>query len=320
MFLTKTCKADVEPIDVVIVSFNCSKHLAKCLDGLRECSRSFNLRTVVVDNASSDGTVEWLRSVFQDVRTIENSQNVGFAAGCNVGMLSGRAEFVLLLNPDCVIDVESLHNLVECLTEHPMAACVAPRLRSETKILPPVYRSVVTLREFLAKMLFLDRVARRLRPQERLGEKMCSDTVSPSSRGQEVDYFVGACVLCRRSHLQSVGMFDPGFFLYFEDQDLSLRLRERGFDVMFCPDVVVEHTQGVSAGQDVERTTFESYRSLCYFFNRHRSNRSRIALRLVIAIGVSIRLMVFGLAIAFGNAEARRRFEAYWRVIREIVL
>ncbi|HUT04806.1 MAG TPA: hypothetical protein VM163_13045, partial [bacterium] len=72
--------------------------------------------------------------------------------------------------------------------------------------------------------------------------------------------------------------------------------------------------------QNVERTTFESYRSLCYFFNRHRSGSSRIALRLVIAIGVSIRLMVFGLAIAIGKAEARRRFEAYWRVIREIVL
>ncbi len=320
MFPTKTRKADVEPIDVVIVSFNCSKHLAKCLNALRECGRSFNLRLVVVDNASSDGTVEWLRSGFQDVRTIENSQNVGFAAGCNVGMLSGRAEFVLLLNPDCVIDAESLHNLVECLTEHPMAACVAPSLRSGTTILPPVYRSVVTLREFLAKMLFLDRVASRIRPRKWLGEKSGSDTVSPSSKAQAVDYLVGACVLCRRAHLQSVGMFDPGFFLYFEDQDLSLRLRERGFDVMFCPDIVVEHTQGVSADQDVERTIFESYRSLCYFFNRHRSNSSRIALRLVIAIGVSIRLMVFAVAMALGNAEARRRLGAYWQVIREVVL
>ena len=317
---TITRAAHAEPIDVVIVSFNCSNHLAKCLNGLRECGSSFNLRMVVVDNASSDGTTEWLRSAFQEVRTIENSQNVGFAAGCNVGMLSGRAEFVFLLNPDCVIDVESLHGLVECLTEHPMAACVAPRLRSGTKILPAVYRNVVTLREFLTKMLFLDRVTKQLWPQKCSDERIRADAASPSSKTQAVDYFVGACVLCRRAHLQSVGMFDPGFFLYFEDQDLSIRLRERGFDVMLCPDVVVEHTQGVSADQDVERTVFESYRSLCYFFDRHRSESSRIALRLVIAVGVSIRLMVFGLAMALGMSEASRRFRAYWRVIREIVL
>lgn len=312
--------AHVAPIDVVIVSFNCKEHLAKCLDGLRECGRSLQLRTVVVDNASSDGTVEWLRSAHPEVRVIENSENVGFAAGCNMGILSGDAQLVLLLNPDCVIDAESLHGLVECLTEHPRAACVAPSLRSGASITPPVYRSVVTLREFLAKMLFLDRVVKRIRPHKSPAEESALEAISPSSMGRKADYVVGACVLCRRAHLQSVGMFDPGFFLYFEDQDLSLRLRERRFDVMFCPTIVVEHTQGASADQDVERTIFESYRSLCYFFDRHKGRGSRMALRPVIAVGVSIRLTVFALAVALGKPRARRRLGAYWRVIREIVL
>ena len=317
----KTHSPLVQAIDVVIVSYNCKDALVRCLNSLRDCRDCLDLRPVVVDNASTDGTPEAIRSEFSDVQVIKNTRNLGFATACNQGILSGREDFVLLLNPDCEIGASALRQLVDCLQQDKSAACVAPNLERATRPVPPVYRKVVTLREFLAKMLFLDRALYRRdsRPVASDGQQAdCTDKCAVS--GRVVDYVVGACVLCRRLHLESVGLLDPGFFLYFEDQDLSLRLRERGFGVLFCPEATVEHAQGASADREVERTVLESYRSLCYFFDRHKDKRSGIALRLAIALGAMIRLIVFSFMLLIGKGvEERSRIVAYRRVMREIV-
>ena len=274
-----------------------------------------------MDNASSDGTPELVRSLFPEVCVIEKRRNLGFATGCNVGILSGRADLVLLLNPDCEISASALQQLVDCLEQSENAACAVPVLERGAKPIQPVYRAVVTLREFLAKMLFLDRaLGRHSAPQEGFDRQKVNCVAEGRVSGREVDYVVGACVLCRRLHLESVGLLDSGFFLYFEDQDLSLRLRERGFRLLFCPEARIEHVQGVSADQELERAVFESYRSLCYFFDLHKRKQSGVALRLVMFVGASIRLVLFGVAFFLGKgAEARSRIAAYRRVMRETV-
>jgi len=310
-----------QAIDVVIVSYNCKDALIRCLNSLRDCRDCFELRPVVVDNASTDGTPEAIKSEFSDVEVIVNTRNLGFATACNQGILARHEDFVLLLNPDCEIGASALRQLLDCLQQDESAACVAPSLERETRPAPPVYRKVVTLREFLAKMLFLDRaLSRRASRKAASGGQRARPADECAVSGREVDYVVGACVLFRRLHLESVGLLDPGFFLYFEDQDLSLRLRERRFGVLFCPEATVEHAQGASADREVERTVLESYRSLCYFFDRHKDKRSRIALRLAIALGATIRLIVFSFMLLIGKGvEARSRIAAYRRVMREIV-
>ncbi|MBN2208513.1 MAG: glycosyltransferase family 2 protein [Candidatus Coatesbacteria bacterium] len=317
----KTLSPLVQAIDVVIVSFNCKDALIRCLNSLRGCRDCFDLRPVVVDNASTDRTQQAIRSEYPDVEVIENTLNLGFATACNQGILLGHEDFVLLLNPDCEVGASALRRLVDCLQQDKSAACAAPGLARETRPVPPVYRGMVTLREFLAKMLFLDRSLYRRASRKAASdgqEDECTDKCAVP--GREVDYVVGACVLCRRLHLESVGLLDPGFFLYFEDQDLSLRLRERGFRLLFCAEVAVEHAQGASADREVERTVLESYRSLCYFFDRHKDKRSALALRLAMALGATIRLIVFSFMLLIGESvEARSRIAAYRRVVREIV-
>ncbi|MBN1592361.1 MAG: glycosyltransferase family 2 protein, partial [Candidatus Coatesbacteria bacterium] len=121
--------------------------------------------------------------------------------------------------------------------------------------------------------------------------------------------------------IESVGLFDPAFFLYFEDQDICLRLRERGFKVLLCPDARVEHASGVSAAREVKKTVFESYRSLCYFFYLHKSKDSMLALRLAIALGAAIRLVLFSIRRLCGGGDlARDRIAAYRCVISECVI
>ncbi|MBN1593744.1 MAG: glycosyltransferase, partial [Candidatus Coatesbacteria bacterium] len=145
-------------IDVVIVSYNCKDSLIQCLESLEECRGAFDLRTIVVDNASSDETPDEIQLLFPLVTVIPGRENLGFSSGCNIGIAAGRAEFILLLNPDCVLDARDLQRLLECLRQDTKAACAAPQLMKGGQPSAPVYRAVVTLREFFAKMLFLDRV------------------------------------------------------------------------------------------------------------------------------------------------------------------
>lgn len=309
-------------IDVVIVSYNCREALLKCLDRLNECRERFDLTVRVVDNASSDGTAPAVKGSFPDVEVVENEHNVGFAAGCNIGILQGHEDWVLLLNPDCQITAQALTHLVDCHSQDWRAAFTAPFLTDHREIVRPIYRGVVTLREFTAKMLFIDRL---LKPKRRCASVGTSARTSGPTGGYEqnqiVDYVEGACVLCRRSALNAVGLLDPGFFLYFEDQDLCVRAREKGFDVISCPNALVEHAQGTSAKRSPERSIFESYRSVCYFFDRHRGRGSRLALRLSVAIGVLLRLLAFGVACLSRSrrSEARSRAAAYRRVVSELV-
>ena len=305
----------VIPIDVVVVSWNCRDALIECLKSLRRCQGEFDLRTVVVDNFSSDDTVQAVKSEFPNVKVIANPRNVGFAAGCNQGILAGKEEVVLLINPDCQIDRKALRQLFFCLQIRPEVACVGPSLVRDGKLLRPVYRRRVTVGEFLLKMLFLDHLFRFVAR----GWAKWAGGLRANKTAVEVDYLVGACILARRAALLAVGLFDPRFHLYFEDQDLCLRLKARGFAVLLCPQATVVHNQGASASKDPARTIFESYRSLCYFFSEHGGRASRLALRVSIVVGAVIRLFVWGLLLKItGKAEAAARIDAYRRVIGEL--
>ncbi|MCD6326466.1 glycosyltransferase family 2 protein [bacterium] len=312
--------ADV--VDVVIVSYNCKAVLAKCLNSLRECSSFLQLNTIVVDNASSDGTAHAIREGYKDVKVIANELNLGFAMGCNQGIVAGASDLVLLLNPDCRITMQSLKALIGCMRQRPDAACVAPRLTKGGDVLEPVYKRIVTLREFLFKMLFLDRAASSA---QRILTKMQAPSAIDGPKKVElvhqVDYVEGACILCRRLALLSVGLLDPRYFLYFEDQDLCLRFRNAGLGVLLHNGVEVQHLQGQSAKREVERTVLESYRSVCYFFKKYRTSSSCIALRMTIAVGAVLRLAVFAVAGALRcSPEAANRNSAYRRVLRELVI
>jgi len=308
------------PLDVVIVSYNCREALIRCIESLASFRSRSVLRTVVVDNASVDGTVEAIRERFPDVTVIANDQNLGFAAGCNQGILNASGDMVLLLNPDCRLTESAVDALLWSLSNRPDAACIAPRLVKNGHTSSPVYAGVVSLREFAGKMLLLGKLARLVRA---VIKRLSNDKSTPQLGDEavrEVDYVEGACVLCRRIALVSVGLLDPGYFLFFEDQDLCVRLRERGYQVFAHDGVAVEHEQGVSANQDVKRTILESYRSLCYFFRRHRSTSSIRALKCLIGLGALIRVVLFSFARVLGRPNSAKRAAAYVSVVKELVL
>jgi len=243
---------------VIIVSFNCR-------DTLRDCLRTLPpVRTVVVDNASADGTVAMLQKEFPAVTVIANDTNRGFAAACNEGITATTEPFVLLLNPDTLNP--PLDALVDFMRANPDTGACGPRILDVTGA------TQVTCRRFPTWW--------RMSLAE-LGIRSFYFVRNP---GTDVDQLIGACLMLRRAALDSIGLLDEQFFLYFEEVDLCLRLRRARWRVRFLPDATVTHLGGKCSGIVPDESLRHRYESLFKFYRKHYPRWHAIPLRLAVAL------------------------------------
>ncbi len=227
----------MEPVDVVVVSYNSSETLRGCVEPL--CGLD-GTTVVVVDNASGDGSLATIAELPVDAVPLET--NLGFGHGCNVGWRRGSSPAVLFLNPDARLDATSLGRLVDVLAEHAGTGIVGPRIVDEHGSLDYSIRRFPRLSSTYAQALFLHRLA----PRATWVDEVVRDKARYESPG-EVEWISGACMLVRRSLLETLGGFDEGFFLYCEDKDLCRRAWSEGSAVRYEPRAQVLHVGGVSA-------------------------------------------------------------------------
>jgi GT2 family glycosyltransferase len=224
-------------VDVVVVSYNSRESLAACVTPLSDAD---DVQVIVVDNASSDGSLEAVRDL--PVVTIPLSVNAGFAAGCNAGWRAGSAPYVLLLNPDARIAPEALRRLVHLLEGDEGVGAVAPRIVEADGSLHFSQRRFPRLRSTYARAFFLHRVA----PAASWVDEVVREERRYSQSGSP-EWASGACLLVRRSALEGIEGLDEGFFLYCEDDDLCRRLWQAGHALRFDPDAICIHEGGGSA-------------------------------------------------------------------------
>ena len=224
-------------VDAVVVSYNSRAELRGCVEPL---SALEGVRTVVVDNASTDDSVASIADL--PVEVVALAENKGFGAGCNAGWRRGEAPLVLFLNPDATVDEPSLRHLVEVLDADSSVGLVGPRILESDGSLAFSQRRFPQLRSTYARALFLHRLFKRASWADELVRDPAAYDVPASP-----DWVSGACMLVRRSALEEVGGFDERFFLYCEDKDLCRRLRAAGYDVRYEPRATVRHHGGASA-------------------------------------------------------------------------
>jgi GT2 family glycosyltransferase len=224
-------------VDVVVVTYNSRDRLRQCVAGLVKLD---GVNVVVVDNDSSDGSLEVIADLPVETRRLE--RNLGFAVGCNVGWRGGKAPYVLFLNPDATLDERSLRRLVEVLDQRPEVGVVGPREVSFDGALIYSQRRHLRLGSIWAHALFIH----RLFPRAGWAHEQIRDR-SLYERESMPEWLSGACLLVRRDVLEEVGGFDERFFMYCEDDDLCRRVWQSGSSVMFEPDAVCVHVGGASA-------------------------------------------------------------------------
>ena len=220
----------------MVVSYESRAQLRGCVSSL---ARETGVRVIVVDNASTDGSLESIIDL--PVERIALGENRGFAAGCNAGLRAGSSPAVLFLNPDARIDAASIARLVDELARETATGLVAPRIVDGHGHTEPSQRRFPALRSTYARAFFLH----RLLPRATWVDELVRDERAYAVAGSP-DWVSGACMLVRRSALDAVGGLDEGFFLYGEDIDLARRLRDSGYDVRYLPAAVAVHTGGGS--------------------------------------------------------------------------
>jgi len=217
-------------VSVIIVTWNHASDVPACLEALAAQTYP-DLEVIVVDNASQDGTADWVRAHYPLVRLLEQTKNLGFAAGFNLGAALARGDWVLSVNPDLTAAPDFVHQLVQAATADPHLGIAAPKLlRADDP------------QRLDSTGLFLDR---RRRPYDRGQMQVDSGQYDAS-----LDVF-GACgagALYRRAMLEDISVqgefFDENFFAYGEDADLSWRAKLRGWRCRYVPQAVATHVRG----------------------------------------------------------------------------
>jgi N-acetylglucosaminyl-diphospho-decaprenol L-rhamnosyltransferase len=267
----------VEPrIAVVTVSYEGREALLASLDSLR-LHATIPMEAVVVDNASTDGSVEAVRAAHPEVRLLANDENVGFARACNQGWRATRAPFVLFLNPDAEVTPAAVETLVALLEDRTDVAAIGPRTRSSDGTIQVSTGRDLDLDSEWERRRLVRGVARRdplaLAEAERL-----------HGRQHEPDWLSGSCLAVRRAALETVGGFDEAFFLYEEDADLCRRFRQAGWRILFTPTVEVRHRLGHSMQKAARRARLEYHRSHLLYYRKHNGLAQRAVLRLLLMV------------------------------------
>ena len=264
----------------MVVAYRSRDLVRACLGSLRDAAPATGLATVVVDNASGDGTVEMIRAEFPEVTLVANDRNTGFAAASNRGIRLGSAPYVLALNPDTRVPPGALDRLVEVIEAHPRVGVCGCRLeREDGSFDHAARRSFPTV---LGALGHFTGAGRGKRAPSALAQYRAPDVDSG-----EVDAVNGAFMLMRRAALDEVGLFDEGYWMYMEDLDLCFRLGEAGWVTWYEPSVTVTHVKGGTTGgrRDV-RLTYAFHRGMLRFYRNHYAPHRSVLVNGVVYAGI----------------------------------
>ncbi|MCK4886675.1 MAG: glycosyltransferase family 2 protein [Planctomycetes bacterium] len=297
-------------LSIIIVSWNVKKDLANCLRSIEENPASKPFEVIVVDNASSDGTVESVRNKFPEVVVIANSQNLGFAAANNQGIEKSQGEYILLLNPDTIVYSGSLEVLIEFMDENEDVGICGPRLLNNDGSIQRSARRYPSFRGALHrhtafKFLGVFKGEYKKWLMKDFGQ----------DEQKDVEQLMGAALIIRKSVLDKVGGMDERFFMYYEEVDLCYRIKQAGWRVVFLPGASITHLGGRSSEQVPVEKQLMAMTSLLKFFRKHRGKfitvifcfifKAAMAIGNIITIVVNAIIYLFALLTVNRNRKCK---------------
>jgi len=229
----------VTDIDCVIVSYNTEALLPACLAHLKAASHSAHVQTIFVDNASRDRSAEMISTVFPECKLIANPENVGFGRANNQALPLAKGRYVLLLNTDAFVAPDTLVKTISYMDAHPKCGILGVRLEGRDGVLQPCCRYFPTPWNTFLHRTRLTRLFG--------GVQMVDDMAWAHDTIRSCDWVVGCYYLVRRELIAQIGLFDPRYFLYFEEVDHCFAAKRAGWDVVFYPHTTVVHLGGESA-------------------------------------------------------------------------
>jgi len=297
-----SAQTPIARLEVVIVSFRCRELLRACLRSLQEFPCRGMTIVHVVDNASSDGTVEMVCAEFPDLRLYALPENTGFSRANNVALCETRAPYVLLLNPDTAVTPGALEHMLESLRTQPRAGMAGCRL-----VQPDGTFDHAAKRAFptpLGALAHFSGLGRRAGASAALAQYRAPD-LGEHDVGV-VDAINGAFMLVRREALEQVGLLDEGYWLYMEDLDWCYAFHEAGWDVLYDGRATVLHVKGATAGRYRRlRQNIAFHRGMGRFYRKWYAGE-RPLVDLAVYAGIGAKLTASATRSAFARRAAAR--------------
>ncbi|MDA0873818.1 MAG: glycosyltransferase family 2 protein, partial [Bacteroidetes bacterium] len=294
--------ADSRPIDVsvVIVNYNVRDFLVQAIRSVQQASRTLAAEIWVVDNNSVDDSVAVVESDFPDVHLIANRENVGFGRANNQAIQQARGRYVLILNPDTIVQEDTLERMVAFMERHPGCGALGCQiLNPDGSFAPESRRAFPTPEIAFWRMTGLGRLFPRSR---RFGGY--NMTYLPEDEAAEVDALSGSCMFVRREALvgqRGAGLFDEDFFMYGEDLDLCFRIQHAGWSIWYTPDTRIIHYKGESTKKGEIRYVRLFYGAMLLFIEKHLDRKHSAVLASLLRLGIMFRA---GITLA-GNTLQR---------------
>ncbi|HPS63683.1 MAG TPA: glycosyltransferase [Bacteroidales bacterium] len=275
-------------LSIVIVNYNVRYFLEQCLHSVQDACRGLDTEVFVVDNASVDGSSRMVRDKFPDVILIENKENRGFSAANNQAITRASGEYILLLNPDTIVEQDTLSKVVSFMDNHPDAGGLGVKmLDGKGKFLPESKRglplpSVAFFKVFGFSALF---PKSRVFSRYHLGHLDKDET-------HVVDVLSGAFMVVRKTVFDRIGLLDEDFFMYGEDIDLSYRITQSGFRNYYFPGTRIIHYKGESTKKGSLNYVFMFYNAMIVFARKHFSRGNIRAFSAMINIAIYFRAAI----------------------------
>lgn len=274
-------------LSVIIVNFNTKELLQKCLQAVLDSQTAFSHEVWVVDNASTDGSVEMVKAEFSSVKLLESKENVGYAKANNQAIKKSQARYVLLLNSDVEVSTDTFDKMLSFMDNNPTVGISGCKvIKPDGRLDKACRRSFPNpvnafFRLFGFSLLF----PKSLLASYNLG-------YLPEDEIAEIDSVMGAFLLIRRAVIEKIDLLDEDFFMYGEDLDFCFRAKKAGFKVMYVPITTVVHYKGSSSRKQANLALYEFHRAMQVFYDKHYRSRYNFLVNFLVKTGIWLRYLV----------------------------
>lgn len=283
-------------LSIIILNWNTRELLKDCLASIFKQTKDINFEAIVIDNASTDGSVAMVRENFPQVLIIQNKKNLGFAAGNNRGIKKAKGEYLLLLNSDTKISNNAFKKLLDFARSKDRLAVVGPQLINPGDKIQRSSAPFYTLPVAALSLFRADRWLRRA-----------------PAKAKPVDWVEGSCFLINRAVLDKIGPLDEKFFMYIEEMEFCYRAKKVGWQTWYYPQVKVYHLVRGSSPEGKQKAIWWIYKGLIYFYQKHFAPWQLVVLKFLLRTKAAGAWL---LGVITGNSYLRQTYAKAFKLVR----
>lgn len=303
-------------LSIIIVNWNAGHLLKNCLESIYRNMIKIDYEVFVVDNASTDGSLEMVRKEFPQVKLVQNKSNLGFAKANNQAIRESKGKYILLLNPDTIVQRDAFQNMIEFMNTHPQAGVVGSKVLYADGSLQLSCGHFPSLQTEFFHSTLLEEIFSK---SPIIGNFRMTNWDHNSIK--EVDWVSGACLLVRKAAIEDVGLLDEAIFMYAEDVDWCYRIKNGSWKIYYFPQSKVTHLESQIANSNLTNKLKNGYRGLYYFFKKHYGKKVATLFKILVANGMILRMTIRFFQYLINHQRGRRGelLRAYFEVLRMVL-